>query len=61
MLYAARVESARQRGIPYIAVDASSMSQPILERYGFTKLCTTTPFTIEPGKNPQTCVAVRCG
>jgi GNAT superfamily N-acetyltransferase len=34
-LLAARLQEARQRGIPYLTVDASPMSRSILEKHGF--------------------------
>ena len=40
-LFERRVEEARARGVPYIAVDASAISRPILERRGFRFVCTT--------------------
>lgn len=43
-LVAARVDQARARGGRYLTVDCSPMSLPILERKGFHRLATTTPF-----------------
>jgi GNAT superfamily N-acetyltransferase len=34
-LFQRRIDEARARGVPYIAVDAAPMSRPILERRGF--------------------------
>lgn len=34
-ILAARVQEARQRGYRYLTIDASSMSEPIVARYGF--------------------------
>ena len=34
-LLAARVHEARLRGVPYLTVDAGSMSRPIVARHGF--------------------------
>jgi len=41
---ARRAELAREAGYPYLYVDALRTSRPILERVGFVKLTTTTPF-----------------
>ena len=41
---ARRAELAREAGYPYLYVDALPTSRPILERVGFVKLTTTTPF-----------------
>ena len=43
---AKRAELARERGVPWLYVDALPTSRPILERLGFVKLTTTTPFVI---------------
>lgn len=40
-LLAARVREARARGVPYLTVDAGSMSRPIVERHGFQLLTTS--------------------
>ncbi len=42
-LLAARLQEARLRGFSLISVDASPMSRPILEKFGFQYLATTTP------------------
>lgn len=47
-LVAHRAQLAAARGFPYLLVDASSDSRPILGRLGFVELATTTPFT-HPG------------
>jgi ribosomal protein S18 acetylase RimI-like enzyme len=39
-----RAALAAARGFRYLQVDASGESQPILERLGFVRLATTTPF-----------------
>ena len=44
-LFRHRLEYAKKKSIPYISVDAAPMSRPILERKGFTKLCSTYPLT----------------
>lgn len=43
-----RAELAVERGVPYLTVDASEQSRPVLERVGFTRLATTTPYIWEP-------------
>ncbi len=40
-----RAAQARARGYRYLHVDASDDSRPILERLGFRRLATTTPYT----------------
>ena len=42
---ARRAEIARDRGYRWLYVDALPTSRPILERLGFVRLTTTTPFT----------------
>jgi len=37
-LLAARVQEARQRGVPYLAIDAGEMSRPIVARHGFQEI-----------------------
>ncbi len=41
-------ELAREAGFQYLYVDALPTSRPILERLGFARLTTTTPFVIPP-------------
>ena len=41
---AKRAEIARERGYRYLYVDALPTSRPILERLGFVRLTTTTPY-----------------
>jgi GNAT superfamily N-acetyltransferase len=43
LLLAARAQEARARGFSLLAVDASPMSRPVLEKHGFQYLATTTP------------------
>ncbi|MBW5485205.1 GNAT family N-acetyltransferase [Streptomyces bambusae] len=43
-LVAHRANEAVRRGVPYLQVDASSESRPILERLGFSVLGETTPY-----------------
>ncbi|MFD7816686.1 GNAT family N-acetyltransferase [Streptomyces sp. NPDC059785] len=47
-LVAHRARIAAERGYPYLQVDASDMSRPILARLGFEPLTTTTPYVYEP-------------
>ena len=47
-LFARRLALARQRGTPFIAVDAAPMSRPILERKGFRFVCGTYPLRTRP-------------
>jgi GNAT superfamily N-acetyltransferase len=47
-LVAARARLAVERGFPYLAVDASEDSRPILERLGFVAITTTTPYVAPP-------------
>jgi GNAT superfamily N-acetyltransferase len=42
-LLAVRVQEARERGVRYLTVDASSMSRPILEKRGFRLICMSVP------------------
>ena len=43
-LVAVRAQEARARGVRFLTVDASPMSQPILEKIGFRTLTYTQPF-----------------
>ena len=43
-LLAARLQEARQRGVRFLTIDASPMSRPIVEKYGFQFLTITQPF-----------------
>lgn len=53
-LVAVRAQEARRRGARYLAVDASEMSRPILERLGFEALAYSTPceWVSTPGSSP---------
>lgn len=42
-LLSVRVQEALRRGVDYLTVDASPMSQPILERFGFVKIADSFP------------------
>jgi GNAT superfamily N-acetyltransferase len=42
-LVAVRLQEARRRGISYLTVDASPMSRPILERFGFECIAYASP------------------
>ncbi|WP_329390577.1 GNAT family N-acetyltransferase [Streptomyces sp. NBC_01351] len=44
LLVAHRARVAAERGIPYLQVDASDESRPILERLGFERLGVTVPY-----------------
>lgn len=45
-----RARLAAVHGYRYLQVDASPDSQPILERLGFVRLTTTTPYVWQPGR-----------
>jgi GNAT superfamily N-acetyltransferase len=47
-LVAARAQLAAARHVPYLQVDASSDSAPILRRLGFQELTTSTPYVWTP-------------
>ena len=47
-LVAARAQLAAARRVPYLQVDASSDSAPILRRLGFQVLTTSTPYVWSP-------------
>ncbi|HEU4407022.1 MAG TPA: GNAT family N-acetyltransferase [Polyangiaceae bacterium] len=47
-LVAARARLAAERGVRYLQVDASPESRPILERLGFRRLSSTTPYLRAP-------------
>ena len=42
-LLAVRVQEAIARGRRYLTIDASPMSRPIVERFGFVRLAESTP------------------
>lgn len=44
-ILARRVQEAKQRGIRYLIVETTPMSQPIVSRYGFWQLSTSQDFT----------------
>ena len=50
-IVSARTEFAWARGIRYLMVDALPTSRPILERVGFFRLGTTTPYLFTPDLN----------
>ncbi|MFF4831862.1 GNAT family N-acetyltransferase [Streptomyces sp. NPDC001315] len=52
-LVAARAELAAARGVPYLHVDASDDSAPILRRLGFRAVTTTTPYVWSPADDRQ--------
>lgn len=39
-----RINDAKKRGVKYLTIDASDMSRPIVEKYGFKFITTTTPY-----------------
>lgn len=43
-LLAVRAAAARERGYRFLSVDASEMSRPILEKYGFVPITTATAY-----------------
>ena len=45
---ARRAEIARERGYRWLYSDALPTSRPILEKLGFVRLTTTTPYVIPP-------------
>ncbi|MET9295652.1 GNAT family N-acetyltransferase [Streptomyces sp. NPDC003077] len=47
-LIAHRARVAVERGYPYLQVDASDQSRPILHRLGFVPLSVTTPYVYQP-------------
>jgi GNAT superfamily N-acetyltransferase len=47
-LVSRRAQLAAARGVPYLQVDASSDSAPILRRLGFQAIATTTPYVWSP-------------
>lgn len=47
-LVGVRARLAVERSVPYLQVDASSESRPILERLGFVAITTTTPYVFTP-------------
>ena len=52
-LFERRIEEARARAVPFIAVDAAPMSRPILERRGFRFVCNTYPMRTRPYETTQ--------
>jgi GNAT superfamily N-acetyltransferase len=49
-LVARRAQLAAARGVQYLQVDASDDSKPILMRFGFVAVTTTTPYVWTPGQ-----------
>lgn len=47
-LVAARAQIALDAGVPFLRVDASAMSRPVLGALGFVEVTTTTPYLWEP-------------
>ncbi len=42
-----RINDAKRNGVAYLIIDASPMSRPIVEKYGFKFVATTTPYSYE--------------
>jgi len=42
-----RLHDAQDRGVSYVTIDASPMSRPIVERYGFRLASDTTPYLLK--------------
>jgi hypothetical protein len=49
-----RARSAADRGVPYLMVEASADSRPILERVGMVAVTTTTPWVWSPEPSTST-------
>lgn len=49
-LLAVRVQEARSRGVRYLTIDASDMSRPIVEKFGFQAVSISTPCVWYPGR-----------
>jgi GNAT superfamily N-acetyltransferase len=47
-LYERRIAAAMERGCRYLAVDATDMSRPILQKKGFIAVCETVPMRSGP-------------
>ncbi len=52
-LVAHRARTAAARGYRWLQVDATDDSRPILERLGFQRLSTTTPYVYRPGEDAR--------
>lgn len=39
-----RINDAKRKGVQYLVIDASEMSRPIVEKYGFRKITRTVPY-----------------
>jgi GNAT superfamily N-acetyltransferase len=52
-LLAARLQEARRRGVRFLAIDASPMSRPIVEKNGFQFLTFTQPFKWQVKQQPD--------
>lgn len=51
-LVAERARYATERGFPFVRVDCSPDSLPILTRLGLRRVATTVPATLTPGRRP---------
>ncbi|MCB0228061.1 MAG: GNAT family N-acetyltransferase, partial [Anaerolineae bacterium] len=47
-LLAVRLQEAIQRGARFLTIDASPMSRPIVQRFGFRQITTACDYTWEP-------------
>ena len=54
-LTAERARSALRRGLRYLHSDSTEYSRPILERSGFLKITTTTPYEWHRSRQPSSC------
>ena len=52
-LLSIRAQEAWRRGVRFLAVDASAMSRPILEKHGFVKIAEATPCKWPVGSQPR--------
>ena len=52
-LLSVRAQEAWRRGVRFLAVDASPMSRPILEKHGFIKIAEATPCKWRVGAGPR--------
>lgn len=43
-----RIQDAKKRGKRYLTIDASPMSKPIVEKYGFSLIAETVPYIYQP-------------
>jgi GNAT superfamily N-acetyltransferase len=55
---AARIREARERGVPYLTIDAGPMSRPIVARHGFVTITTATECSLKIGEEGESINAV---